>query len=138
MHLRRLMCKFRAQELSMIAVATSLEAELETWHRETAMLRQCGDDAVTRSRLCTDLQLQCDRLANDLTHVRMAIAGATEALAEHEAQLWPSRDLARRRARDARVIARAVTPAQGLPAADSGATSILRNSQTAPSACNAI
>lgn len=40
---------------------------------------------------CTDLQAECDQIAVELTHVRMAIAGVSEALAEHEAMFTASR-----------------------------------------------
>ena len=98
MHLRRLLCRFRAQELSMTEVVTSLQAELETSHREVALLQQQGDDAGSSLGRCIDLQAQCDEIANELTHVRMAISGANEELAEHEGQFRPSRGHPARRA----------------------------------------
>ena len=84
MDLRRLLARFHAQELSMIAALDSLQAELETWHRESSMLQRRGEGVVFMVQRCTDLQAECDQIAVDLTHVRMAIAGLDEELAEGE------------------------------------------------------
>jgi DNA-binding FrmR family transcriptional regulator len=83
--LRRLLASFRAQELSMIAALVSLQNELEGWHRESSVRQRRGDGVVFMVQRCTDLQAECDQIAVDLTHVRMAIAGVSEELAEHEA-----------------------------------------------------
>ena len=88
--LRRLLARFRAQELSMIAVLDSLQAELETWHRESPARQRRGDGVVFMVQRCTDLQAECDEIAVELTHVRMAIAGASEEIAEHEAMFTAS------------------------------------------------
>jgi hypothetical protein len=91
--LRRLLTRFRAQELSMIAALDSLQAELEMWHRESSLLQRRGDGVVFMVQRCTDLQAECDQIAVDLTHVRMAIAGGSEELAEHEALFTASHRL---------------------------------------------
>jgi hypothetical protein len=81
---------FRAQEMSMTEVMHELQAELEHWHREANSLRQMsradGDRALQR---CSDLQAECDLLATELVHVRMAVAGADEELAEHRGRKVP-------------------------------------------------
>lgn len=81
--LQDLLAHFRAQEASMSEALHQLQAELELCHRE-AIYRQLDDEphAETLARRCHDLQLECDALANDLVHVRMAIAGASEEMAQ--------------------------------------------------------
>ena len=93
--LRRLLESFRAQELSMIAALDCLHAELEAWHRESSLLQRRGDGVVFMVQRCTDLQSECDQIAVELTHVRMAIAGVREELAEHEAMFTASHRLRR-------------------------------------------
>ncbi|MBL8727207.1 MAG: hypothetical protein JNM25_02170 [Planctomycetes bacterium] len=92
---------FRAQELSMTEVLHELQAELEHWHREANFLRPLspsdGDRALRR---CTELQAECDLLATELVHVRMAISGTGEELADHRGRaLPPGPACQRRRAR---------------------------------------
>jgi len=55
------------------------------------VLQRRGDGVVFMVLRCTDLQAECDQIAVELTHVRMAIAGVSEALAEHEAMFTASR-----------------------------------------------
>lgn len=95
--LRRLLARFRAQELSMIAALDCLQAELEAWHRESSVLQRRGDGVVFMVQRCTDLQAECNHIAVDLTHVRMAIAGVSEEIAEHEAMFTASHRLHPRR-----------------------------------------
>lgn len=79
---------FRAQESSMTGVLHELQAELEHWHREANFLRTGlpadGERALQR---CTDLQTECDLLATELVHVRLAISGAGEELADHQGRV---------------------------------------------------
>ena len=97
MDLRRMLDRFRAQQLSMTAALDSLQAELETWHRESSALQRRGNGVVFMVRRCIDLQAECDLIAVELGHVRMAIAGASEELAEHEARFSASLRLHPRR-----------------------------------------
>lgn len=86
--LRLLMQGFRAQELSMKVALHDLQAQLEHAHRQTTMLRlesrTPGQDQMLR---CTELQTECEELATELVHVRLAIAGAAEELADHQGRL---------------------------------------------------
>lgn len=79
---------FRAQELSMTAVLHEMQAELEFWHREANFLRPTapadGERALQR---CSELQAECDLLATELVHVRMAISGTGEELADHQGRV---------------------------------------------------
>lgn len=86
--LRRLLQGFRAEELSMTAVLHDLQAELEHWHREAIFLRSNAPIAAgTMLDRCAELQAECDLLATELVHVRMAVSGAGEELADHEGRL---------------------------------------------------
>ena len=86
--LRELLQRFRAQELSMTAVLQDLQNQLEFWHRETSYL-QIGTQSPAEALVmrCRELQSECDTLATELVHVRMAISGASEELAEQEGRL---------------------------------------------------
>lgn len=100
--LRQLVQRFSAEERSMTAVLQNLQAELELRHREAAFLRLAESgraDALVRR--CSELQFECDCLATELVHVRLAVSGAGEELAEHlgrSAQAgplpWPGRPIA--------------------------------------------
>lgn len=79
---------FRAQELSMTEVLHELQAELEFWHREANFLRPMSAvDGERALRRCSELQVECDQLATELVHVRMAISGAGEELADHQGRV---------------------------------------------------
>jgi len=86
--LGELLQHFRAQELSMTTVLHDLQAELEFWHREASFLRPIsvadGDRALRR---CTELQTECDLLTTELVHVRLAISGTGEELADHQGRV---------------------------------------------------
>ena len=91
-----LLMRFRAQESSMTRVLEELQSELEFWHREASQARsgswQHGSWQQTNDllRRCTLLQAECDQLATELVHVRMAVAGTAEELAEHESRMHHS------------------------------------------------
>lgn len=86
--LAELLRHFRAQELSMTEVLHDLQAELEHWHREANFLRPTAPAAGERAlRRCTELQAECDLLATELVHVRMAISGTGEELADQQGRL---------------------------------------------------
>lgn len=82
--LRSLAADFRRQERWMTQALAELQEHLEKAHRDTFVSQLDGDPGadsmVTR---CQDMQLECDELATELVHVRMAIAGADEELAAH-------------------------------------------------------
>lgn len=86
--LRRLLQNFRAQEHAMTELLHQLQAELEHWHREAIFLRSAAPiSATTMLDRCTELQSECDLLATELVHVRMAISGTGEELAAQEGHL---------------------------------------------------
>ena len=80
--LHQLLQRFRTEELSLQAVLTDLQAELEHCLGETTFLR-CIDPHRGESlvRQCVELQAECDQLAIELAHVRLAILGVGEELA---------------------------------------------------------
>ena len=86
--LRSLLQNFRAQEQAMTAVLQEMQAELEHWHREAVYLRATSAiGAASMLDRCSELQTECELLATELVHVRMAIAGAGEELVDHEGRL---------------------------------------------------
>jgi len=86
--LRDLLQHFRAQELSMTEVLHDLQAEIEHWHREANFLRPLGQaDGDRALQRCTELQAECDLLATELVHVRMAISGTGEELADQQGRV---------------------------------------------------
>jgi hypothetical protein len=85
--LRGLLQRFRVQEITMTATLQDLQGELERWHREAAFVRVAGGSpAATVLERCAGLQAECDQLAIELVHVRLAISGVAEELAEHESR----------------------------------------------------
>ena len=65
----------------MTAALQDLQERLEYWHREAAWHRLQKTDATASVARCIELQEECDGLATELVHVRMAISGADEELA---------------------------------------------------------
>ena len=83
--LRDLLARFRTQELDATARLEDLQLELESVHRESSFRAIAKPDGpATLQPLCIEMQLECDQLATELVHVRMAVAGACEELAEHD------------------------------------------------------
>ncbi len=80
--LHQLLQRFRTEERSLQAVLADLQAELEHCLGETAFLR-CIDPhrSEVLVRRCIELQAECDQLAIELAHVRLAILGVGEELA---------------------------------------------------------
>lgn len=86
--LRGLLTQFRAQEVSMTTVLQELQAELDYWHREATLQQLSGVLPVEGLlRRCRELQDECDLLATEIVHVRMAISGTGEELADHEGRV---------------------------------------------------
>lgn len=78
-----LLRRFRAEEAGTTQLLHELQEELEFWQREANFLR--GSAPTTASRVldhCKELQIECDLLATELVHVRMAITGTDEELAD--------------------------------------------------------
>ena len=81
--LRGLLLRYRAQEATLRAILDDLEDRLEHEHRAATDLQLAvATDELTLPR-CRALQLQCDELATELVHVRMAVHGTAEELAIH-------------------------------------------------------
>tara|TARA_R110002072_G_scaffold291959_1_gene460329 strand:- start:27066 stop:27371 length:306 start_codon:yes stop_codon:yes gene_type:complete len=74
--LRDLSNNFRSQERFMTRALLRLQEQLDAWHEANEPLDQ---------DLFEDLCLERNELATELSHVRMAIAGAREELAHYEA-----------------------------------------------------
>lgn len=81
--LRGLLLRYRAQEATLRAILDDLEDRLELEHRAATDLQLAvATDDLTLPR-CRALQLECDELATELVHVRMAVHGTAEELAGH-------------------------------------------------------
>ncbi len=86
-HLQELMRRFRGEELSMQAALQEMQAELELLHRETANSQiAAAAHCEAQTRRCAELQEECDHLAIELVHVRLAIAGVREELADNSSR----------------------------------------------------
>lgn len=76
-----LLRRWRTEEQVLRQVLHELQCELERWHRDTSHLQLDGTATPTRHlRQCAELQLECDALATELVHVRMAVLGLAEEL----------------------------------------------------------
>ncbi len=83
--LRDLCQRFRASEMAMTAVLNEMQDELEFWHREASYQQlTASPSAATWRQRCVELQAECDVLATELVHVRLAVSGAMEELAAYE------------------------------------------------------
>ena len=81
--LDQLLRRFRAQERSMSAALADLQDEIEFLQREANFLRRTTPAEGERVlRRCSEMQLDYDLLAIELVHVRMAIAGTGDEIAE--------------------------------------------------------
>lgn len=83
--LRDLLARFRSQEVAVALHLQDLQAELDLLHRETH--QQAIDGAASHGAQiarCIGMQSECDALATELVHVRLAIAGVCEEMAEHD------------------------------------------------------
>jgi hypothetical protein len=80
-----LLSRYRVQELELTALLHDLQTAAEMAHFETSRGRLDGESTcgATLAR-CSDLQMECDLVATELVHVRMAVAGACEELADHD------------------------------------------------------
>ncbi|MBL9076235.1 MAG: hypothetical protein JNL08_01950 [Planctomycetes bacterium] len=79
-----LLRSFRTQEAAMVRLLAEVSQDLECCQREANFLRATRPAAAERMLdRCRDLQLECDLLATELVHVRMAVAGAGDELDEH-------------------------------------------------------
>lgn len=83
--LRELLQRFCAQEVGMQQALAAIAADLERWHHETSRTRLVGtEDGGPLLDRCRELQTEHDALAIELVHVRLAVIGTAEELAEHE------------------------------------------------------
>ena len=79
--LQDLLQRFSQQERAMQARLLELQERLDHWQRE-ASYRQVDStfDATPMLTRCSELQGECDTLATELVHVRLAMRGAEDAL----------------------------------------------------------
>jgi hypothetical protein len=82
--LRELLHRFRAEEATLRHALDQLEAALEDSHREASRDRLIDPGTALPLEHCRRLQTEHDDLAIELVHVRLAVAGTAEELAEHE------------------------------------------------------
>ena len=82
--LRELLHRFRAEEATLRHALDQLEAALEESHRETSRDRLVDPGSEPPLEHCRRLQTEHDDLAIELVHVRLAVAGTAEELAEYE------------------------------------------------------
>jgi hypothetical protein len=83
-HLTALLQRWRLEARALASVLAEAQAEMEHWQRETWLLR-LSDKTPEPSVLqrCAMLQCYCDELATELTHVRLALAGAEDERRRH-------------------------------------------------------
>ena len=82
----RLIVRFRRQERRMVAALAAAQASLA--EAQTAAVWALDESPMVRATLqcrCDALQRSSDDLAVDLSHLRLALAGAREELARHAA-----------------------------------------------------
>jgi hypothetical protein len=81
----RLIVRFRRQERRMVAALAAAQAALA--EAQTAAVWALDESPMVRATLqcrCDALQRSSDDLAVDLSHLRLALAGAREELARHD------------------------------------------------------
>jgi len=79
--LRQLLRRYRNEALQLQASLSELEAEIEFWQRETAIARPVDIGEADRlAERCREMQAECDHLSVELSHVRLAQAGAAAEL----------------------------------------------------------
>lgn len=78
-HLADVQQRWRLEARALQVVLAESQAELEHWQREICLWRLSGQEpARTVMQRCELLQSYCDELAQELTHVQLALAGADE------------------------------------------------------------
>lgn len=95
LRLWQLLRRYRAEVEALALALADRQADLDHWQREAALARFAGrDDAaalLARSRVA---QEECDALALELAHARLAVEGAAAELAAARQQLEPIGDVA--------------------------------------------
>jgi hypothetical protein len=85
LRLRSLLGRFRDQEVELVAALGRLGDALEATEDSTcAVAGRAVDAHRAQVARCIELQLACDGVSIELVHVRMAIAGTLEELADHD------------------------------------------------------
>lgn len=75
-HLATMQQRWRLEARALQAVLAESQAELEHWQREISLWRLSGQHpGDTVLQRCAMLQVYCDELAQELTHVQLALAG---------------------------------------------------------------
>jgi hypothetical protein len=78
-HLAGVQQRWHLEASALQTVLAETQAELEHWQREICLWRLAGNPpGETVIQRCALLQLYCDELAQELTHVQLALAGAEE------------------------------------------------------------
>jgi hypothetical protein len=88
--LHDLLARFRGHEVALTGALEDTQDRLEQTHREASRARCHGAGADCALLLGIELQRECDALAVELVHVRMAIAGTSEELRDHDERRFAS------------------------------------------------
>lgn len=82
--LRDLLRHFRRQEQRLSEALQELQHEAERRDRDVSIYQLGFEPTAVSLADSIELQSECDLVATDLVHVRMAIAGTGEELATHD------------------------------------------------------
>jgi hypothetical protein len=88
--LHELQRRWQSEERAIATVLGELEADLEELLRDVAFQRIVGEQQPQLLRRCAELRGECEALATELAHVRLALVGVTaELLAPDPADCGP-------------------------------------------------
>ena len=72
--------RWQSEERAIATVLGELEVDLEELLRDVAFHRIVGESPPQLLRRCTELRGECEALATELAHVRLALVGVTAEL----------------------------------------------------------
>ncbi len=91
--LLELQARWQSEERAITTVLAELELELEEQERDLAFHRLVGETRPWLAHRCAELRAECEALASELGHVRLALAGVTAEIGPHRG--WPHSRAAR-------------------------------------------